>query len=53
MDIEAWRATVHGVVKNRMWLSDWALYITIITITIVNIFIIRNVFLWIAYEFFW
>ena len=23
MDREAWRATVHGVAKNRTWLSDW------------------------------
>ena len=23
MDREAWRATVHGVVKSRMWLSMW------------------------------
>ena len=23
MDGEAWRATVHGVAKNRTWLSDW------------------------------
>ena len=23
MDREAWRATVHGVVKNRTWLPDW------------------------------
>ena len=22
-DREAWRATVHGVTKNRTWLSDW------------------------------
>ena len=24
MDRGAWRATVHGVAKNRTWLSDWA-----------------------------
>ena len=23
MDREAWRAAVHGVAKNRTWLSDW------------------------------
>ena len=23
MDREAWHATVHGVAKSRMWLSDW------------------------------
>ena len=23
MDREAWRATVHGVAKNRTWLSNW------------------------------
>ena len=23
MDWEAWHATVHGVIKNRTWLSDW------------------------------
>ena len=23
MDSEAWRTTVHGVVKSRTWLSDW------------------------------
>ena len=23
MDREAWRATVHGVVKSRIWLSGW------------------------------
>ena len=23
MDREAWRATVHGVVKSQTWLSDW------------------------------
>ena len=23
MDREAWRAAVHGVAKNRRWLSDW------------------------------
>ena len=23
MDREAWRATVHGVTKSRIWLSDW------------------------------
>ena len=23
MDREAWRAAVHGVTKNRTWLSDW------------------------------
>ena len=23
MDKEAWRAAVHGVTKNRTWLSDW------------------------------
>ena len=23
MDREAWRATIHGVAKNRTWLSDW------------------------------
>ena len=23
MDMEAWRAAVHGVAKSRMWLSDW------------------------------
>ena len=22
-DREAWRATVHGITKSRMWLSDW------------------------------
>jgi len=24
MDREAWRAAIHGVAKNRTWLSDWA-----------------------------
>jgi len=23
MDREAWRAAIHGVAKNRTWLSDW------------------------------
>ena len=23
MDMEAWRAVVHGVAKSRTWLSDW------------------------------
>ena len=23
MDMEAWRAAVHGVAKNQTWLSDW------------------------------
>ena len=23
MDREAWYAAVHGVAKNRTWLSDW------------------------------
>ena len=23
MDKEAWRAAIHGVAKNRTWLSDW------------------------------
>ena len=23
MDMEAWRAAVHGVTKSRAWLSDW------------------------------
>ena len=23
MDREAWRAVIHGVAKNRAWLSDW------------------------------
>ena len=23
MDREAWRAAIHGVTKNRTWLSDW------------------------------
>ena len=23
MDREAWRAAIHGVVKNQTWLSDW------------------------------
>ena len=23
MDMEAWRAAVHGVAKSRIWLSDW------------------------------
>ena len=23
MDREAWRAVIHGVAKNRTWLSDW------------------------------
>ena len=26
MDMEAWRATVHGVAKSWMWLSDWTEY---------------------------
>ena len=24
MDREAWRAAIHGVAKNRTWLSDWS-----------------------------
>ena len=24
MDNEAWRAAIHGVAKNRTWLSDWS-----------------------------
>ena len=24
MDMEAWCATVHGVEKNKAWLSNWA-----------------------------
>ena len=23
MDLEAWRATIHGVTKSQTWLSDW------------------------------
>ena len=23
MDVEAWRAAVHGVTKSKTWLSDW------------------------------
>ena len=23
MDMEAWRAAIHGVAKSRTWLSDW------------------------------
>ena len=23
MDSEAWRASVHGVLKSQMWLSHW------------------------------
>ena len=23
MDLEAWRATVHGVAKSQTWLSNW------------------------------
>ena len=23
IDMEAWRAVVHGVAKSRTWLSDW------------------------------
>ena len=26
MDQEAWCATVHGVAKSRMWMSDWTEY---------------------------
>ena len=27
MDREAWRAAVHGVTKNWMWLSDWTVWL--------------------------
>ena len=28
MDMEAWRAAVHGVAKNQTWLSDWNDWLT-------------------------
>ena len=28
-DREAWRAAIHGVAKNRTWLSNWSIYVLI------------------------
>ena len=56
MDMEAWRATIHGVAKSRTWLSDWTELSWTLTISLIFQFVIWSYwwvgFLWVFKNFF-
>ena len=50
MDMEAWRAAIHGVAKSRTWLSDWSdliwyiMYICMYACIYISIHIHKTIF---------